>query len=143
MSTPEEQRPFKEPSSPIDRMQLGLAALFLTPSKKMINVATDSLMKNCSSKRGSHRAGWLKKQLNNCEHTLIPVIAKMIHSAVSKCNRLILKDGQPLHMVKFLGAVRNFSMNIKHVVMIVVEDGTGLVRIFSGGKKKNSQQSGG
>ncbi len=60
---------------------------------------------------------------------LIPVTAKMIHSAVSKCKRLILKDGRPLHMVKFVGAVRNFSMNIKNV-MIDVEDGTGLVWVI-------------
>jgi hypothetical protein len=34
MSLPEEQPPFKEPLSPIGRMQLGLAALFITPSQK-------------------------------------------------------------------------------------------------------------
>ncbi len=32
-------------------------------------------------------------------------------------------------MVKFVGAVRNFSMNIKNV-MIDVEDGMGLVRVI-------------
>jgi hypothetical protein len=42
-----------------------------------------------------------KAYLNNGEHTLIPVMAKMIHSAVWECERLVLKDGQPLHMVKF------------------------------------------
>jgi hypothetical protein len=53
--------------------------------------------------------------LNNGEHTLIPVTARMIHSAVwdSKC--FVLKDGQPLHMVKLVGAVRNFCEKIKHV----------------------------
>jgi hypothetical protein len=38
-------------------MQLGLAALFVTPSpKKMMEMATDSLMTNFSSTRGSHQA---------------------------------------------------------------------------------------
>ncbi len=32
MSSLEEQPPFEEPSSPIGRMQLGLAASFITPS---------------------------------------------------------------------------------------------------------------
>jgi aspartyl/asparaginyl-tRNA synthetase len=40
-----------------------------------------------------------------------------------------LKDSQPLHMVKLVGAVRNFRMNIKRV-QIDVEDGTGLVRVI-------------
>jgi hypothetical protein len=44
--------------------------------------------------------------LNNGEHTLIPVTTKMIHSAVTKeFKRFVLKDGCPLHMVKFVGAV--------------------------------------
>jgi aspartyl/asparaginyl-tRNA synthetase len=68
-----------------------------------------------------------KGNFNNCEHTLIPVTAKIIHSAVWECKRLVLKDGQPLHMVKFVGAVRNFSVNTKYV-QIDVEDGTGLVQ---------------
>ena len=70
-----------------------------------------------------------KGVLNNGEHTLIPVMAKMIHSAASKCKRLVLKDSRSLHMVKFVGAVRNFSVNIENV-MIDVEDGTGLVRVI-------------
>ncbi len=40
-----------------------------------------------------------------------------------------MKDGQPLHMVKFVGAVRNFSVNTKYV-QIDVEDGTGLVQVI-------------
>jgi hypothetical protein len=36
---------------------------------------------------------------------------------------------QPLHMVKLVGAVRNFRGNIKHV-QVDVEDGTGLVRVI-------------
>jgi hypothetical protein len=34
MSLPEEQSPLEEPSSPIGRKQLGLAASFVTPSPK-------------------------------------------------------------------------------------------------------------
>ncbi len=66
---------------------------------------------------------------NNGEHTLIPVTAKMIHSAIWDLERFVLKDSQPLHMVKLVGAVRNFRGNNKHV-QIDVEDGTGLVRVI-------------
>jgi hypothetical protein len=55
-------------------------------------------------------------------------MAKMIHSAVWGLERFVLKDGRPLHMVKLVGAVRNFRGNIKHV-QINVEDGTRLVRV--------------
>ena len=41
--------------------------------------------------------------LNNGEHTLIPVTARMIHSAVWDSKRFVLKDGRPLHMVKLVG----------------------------------------
>ncbi len=70
-----------------------------------------------------------KGVLNNGEHTLIPVMAKLIHSAVRKCKMLILNNGQPLHMVKFIGAVRNFSVNTKYI-QIDVEDGMGLVQVI-------------
>ncbi len=66
---------------------------------------------------------------NNGEHTLVPVTAKMIHSAVWDLERFVLKDGQPLHMVKLVGAVRNSSVNIKHV-QINLDNGTGLVRVI-------------
>jgi hypothetical protein len=59
----------------------------------------------------------------------------MIHSAVWNSEWFVLKDGQPLHMVKLVGAVRNFHENIKHV-RIDVEDGTGLVRVILWRKKK-------
>jgi hypothetical protein len=49
--------------------------------------------------------------------------------------KVCLKDGQPLHMVKLIGAVRNFRVNIKHV-QIDVEDGTGLVRVILWRKEK-------
>jgi hypothetical protein len=77
----------------------------------------------------------VKGVLNNDEHTLIPVMAKMIHFAVWDSERFVLKDGRPLHMVKLVGAVRNFLVNIKHV-QINVEDGTGLVRVILWRNKK-------
>jgi hypothetical protein len=66
---------------------------------------------------------------------LIPVMAKMIHSAVWDSKRFVLKDGRPLHMVKLVGAVRNFRVNIKHV-QIDVEDGTGFVQVILWKKQK-------
>jgi hypothetical protein len=77
----------------------------------------------------------VKGVLNNGEHTFIPVMAKIIHSAVWDSERFVLKDGQLLHMVKLVGAVRNFCVNIKHV-QIDVEDGTGLVRVILWRKEK-------
>jgi hypothetical protein len=67
--------------------------------------------------------------LKNGEHMLIQVMARMIHSAVWNSKRFVLKNGQPLHMVKLVGAVRNFCENIKDV-QIHVEDGTRLVRVI-------------
>ncbi len=58
-----------------------------------------------------------------------PVMAKMIHSAIWDSERFVLKDRWPLHMVKLVGAVRNFCGNNKHV-QINVEDGTRLVRVI-------------
>jgi replication factor A2 len=46
-----------------------------------------------------------------------------------------LKDSQLLHMVKVVGAVRNFSVNTKYV-QIDVEDGTGLVWVILWRKEK-------
>ena len=57
----------------------------------------------------------VKGVLNNGEHTLIPVTAKMIHSAVWDSERFVLKDGQLLHMVKLGNAIRNFCVNIIYV----------------------------
>ncbi len=62
-------------------------------------------------------------------------MAKMIHSAVWDSEKFVLKDGQPLHMVKLVGAVRNFHVNNKHV-QIDVEDGTGLVWVILWRKEK-------
>jgi hypothetical protein len=82
----------------------------------------------------------VKGNLNNGEHTLIPVTVKMIHSAVQDCKRFVLRDGPPLHMVKLVGAVRNFRVHFKHV-QIDLEDGTGLVRVIFGGNKRNVRLS--
>ncbi len=71
----------------------------------------------------------VKGYLHNGEHMLIPVTVKMIHSAVQDCKRFVLKDGRPLHMVKLVGAVRNFRVHDKHV-QINLEDGTGLLRVI-------------
>ncbi len=77
----------------------------------------------------------VKGYLHNGEHTLIPVTVKMIHSAVQDCKRFVLKDGRPLHMVKLVGAVRNFSVHDKHV-QINLEDGTGLLGVVFWRKQK-------
>ncbi len=77
----------------------------------------------------------VKSYLHNGEHTLIPVTVKMIHSAVRDCKRFVLKDGRLLHMVKLVGAVRNFCMHDKHV-QIDLEDGTGSLRIIFWRKQK-------
>ncbi len=78
----------------------------------------------------------VKVNLHNGEHTLIPVTMKIIHSVVQDCKWFILKDGRLLHMVKLVGAVRNFCVHDKHV-QIDLEDGTGHLRIFFGGNRKN------
>ncbi len=76
-----------------------------------------------------------KGVLNNGEHTLIPVMAKMIHSAICECKRFVLNNGQPLHIVKFVGAVRNFRVYTKYI-QNDVEDGTRLVRVILWRKEK-------
>jgi hypothetical protein len=54
MSLPDEQSSYMEPSSPIGRMQSGLAALFVTPSpKKRMEKLTDLSVMNPTSTRGS------------------------------------------------------------------------------------------
>jgi replication factor A2 len=100
-----------------------------------METATDLSRTNLSLTRGSHQARVVKGVLNNGEHTLIPVTANMIHSSVWDSERFVLKDGRPLHMIKLVGAVRNFCVNIKHV-HIDVEDGTGLVRVILWRKEK-------
>ncbi len=77
----------------------------------------------------------VKGVLNNGKRMLIPVKVKMIHSTVWDCKWFVLKDGQPLHMVKLVGAVRNFHVHVKQV-QIDLENGTGLVRVILWQKQK-------
>jgi hypothetical protein len=77
----------------------------------------------------------VKGVLNNGEHMLISVAVKMIRSAIWDCKQFVLKDGQQLHMVKLVGAVRNFRVHVKQV-QIDLEDGTGLVRVILWQKQK-------
>jgi hypothetical protein len=175
MSLPEEQFLYKEPPSPIGRMQLGLAALIVTPSPKktdgnggravndepFINMRKPSsttavigVLSNGPSpkkmdgngdqvvnhklfinKRKPSSTLAVKGVLNNGEHMLIPVTAKMIYSAVWNGERFVLTDSQPLHMVKLVGAIRNFHVNVKHV-QINLKDGTGLVQVILWQKQK-------
>jgi hypothetical protein len=95
MSLPEEQPSYKEPSSPVETMQLGLAALFVTPSSKK-NYGNGNQFVNDKpfiDERKPLSMTAVKGVLNYGEHTLIPVTAKMIHSAVWDSKRFILKDG--------------------------------------------------
>ncbi len=87
MSLPEEQPPLEELSSPIGRMQLGLAALFITPSPKKNHGDGDQFAddKPFIDKRKPSSMTVERGVLNNGEHMLIPVMAKMIHSAVWEC----------------------------------------------------------
>jgi hypothetical protein len=136
MSSPEQQPSYKEPLSPVGTMQSGLAALFVTPSQKNDGNGNQFVDDEpFIDKRKPLSTTVVKGALYNGEHTLIPVMAKMIHSALWDSKRFVLKDGQLLHMVKLVGAVRNFSVNIKHV-QINVEDGTGLVQVILWRKEK-------
>ncbi len=95
MSLPEEHSLYKEPLSPIGRMQSNLAASFVTPSPKKMDgnraQAVDDEPFINERKPSSTTA--VKGVLNNGEHTLIPVTAKMIHSAIWDCKQFVLKDG--------------------------------------------------
>jgi hypothetical protein len=137
MSSPEKQPSYKEPLSPVGQMQSGLAASFVTPSPKKNYGDGNQFVDDepFIDKRKPSSTTVAKGVLNNGEHTLIPVTAKMIHSGVWDSERFILKDGQPLHMVKLVGAVRNFRVNIKHI-QIDVDDDTGLVQVILWRKKK-------
>jgi hypothetical protein len=131
MSLPEERPSYEEPSSPVGTMQSGLAALFVTPSPKKNDGNGNQIVddKPFINERKPLSTMVPKGVLNNGEHTLIPVTAKMIYSAVWDSERFVLKDGLPLHMVKLVGAVRNFRANFKHI-QIDVEDGTRLMRVI-------------
>ncbi len=118
-------------------MQSSLAALFVTPTLKKNDGSGDQFVDDelFINERKPSFTAVVKGDLNNGEHMLIPVTAKMIHSAMWDSESFVLKDGQPFHMVKLVGAVRNFCVNIKHV-QINVEDGTGLVRVILWRKEK-------
>jgi hypothetical protein len=137
MSSPEERLSYKEPSSPVGTMQSGLGSIVCHTKSKKIDGNGDQFIDDepFIDERKPLSTTVVKGVLNNGEHTLIPVSAKMIHSAVWDSERFVLKDGQPLHMVKLVGAVWNFGVNIKHV-QIDVEDGTGLVRVILWRKEK-------
>jgi hypothetical protein len=122
-----------EPSSPIGRTQLGLAALLVTSSLKKTDGKADQAVDDKpyinERKQSSTTAAKddsnngpsqikrdgngdqvvdykpfvderkpssmtpVKVNLHNGEHTLIPVMVKMIHPAVQDCKRFVLKDG--------------------------------------------------
>ncbi len=128
MSLSEEQLSYKEPLSPIGMTQSGLVALFVTPSPKKNDGNGNQFVDDepFINKRKPSSTTVAKGVSNNGEHTLLPVTAKMIHSAVWDLERFVLKDGRPHHMVKLVGVFRNFRGNIKHI-QINVEDGTRLV----------------
>jgi hypothetical protein len=91
MSSPEEQPPFKEPSFPIGRMQSGSAASFITPSPKKNYGDGDQFVddKPFIDKRKPSSTAVERGVLNNGEHMLIPVTARMIHSAVWESKRFV------------------------------------------------------
>ncbi len=115
----------RKPSS----MTAVIGVLSNDPSPKQMDGNGNRVVndKNFIDERKPSSTSAVRGVLNNRGHNLIPVTAKMIYSAVWNGEWFILKDGQPLHMVKLVGAVRNFCVNIKHL-QINLEDGTGLVR---------------
>jgi hypothetical protein len=108
-------------------MQSGLAASFVTPSPKKNDGNGNQFIndKPFIDERKPSSTMVAKGVSNNGEHTLIPITAKMIHSAVWDSERFVLKDGQTLHMVNLVGAVRTFRGDNKHI-QIDVEDGPDL-----------------
>ncbi len=94
MSSPEERPSYQEPSSPVGTMQSGLAALFVTSSPKKNDGNGNHFVndKPFIDKRKPSSMMAVKGVLNNGEHTLIPVTAKMIHSAIWDSERFVLKD---------------------------------------------------
>jgi hypothetical protein len=137
MSSPEKQPSYKEPSSPVGRMQSGLVASLVTPSPEKNDGDGNRFVNDEPSidKRKPSCRTVAKSVLNNGEHMLIQVTAEMIHCAIWDLERFVLKDSQPLHMVRLVGAIRNFRMNPKYA-QINVEDGTGLVHVILWRKEK-------
>ena len=95
MSLPEEQPSYKEPSSPVGTTHLGLAASFVTPSPKKKYGNNNQFVndKPFIDKRKPSSTMVQRGVLNNGEHTLIPVMARMIHSAIWNSERFVLKNG--------------------------------------------------
>jgi hypothetical protein len=91
MITPKEQPPFKEPLSPIGRMQLDLAASFITPSQKKNHGDGDQFVDDepFIDERKPSSMTVERGVLNDGEQTLIPVTARMIHSAVWESKRFV------------------------------------------------------
>jgi hypothetical protein len=85
---------------------LDSAASFITPSPKKYHGDGDQFVddKPFIDERKPSSTTVERGVLNNGEHTLIPVTARMIHSAVWDSKRFVLKDGRPLHMVNSLTA---------------------------------------
>jgi hypothetical protein len=119
MSLPEKQSTLEEVLSPITRKNSGLAVSSVTPSPKKDNGGGDRFMYEdlFVNERKPSSMMVPKMHLNNGEHTLIPVTVKMNDSAVNTCNRFMLRDGLPLHMVKLVGAVRIYHQNIKNIII--------------------------
>jgi hypothetical protein len=117
MSLPEEQPSYEEPLSPVGTTQSGLAASFVTPSQKKNDGNWKQFVDDepFIDERKPTSMMVAKDVSNNGEHTLVPITAKMIHSAVWDLERFVLKDSRPLHVVKLVGAIRNFRGDNKHV----------------------------
>ncbi len=75
-------------------MQLSLVALFITPSPKKNHGDADQFVddKPFIDKRKPSSTMVERGVLNNGEHMLIPVTARMIHSAVWNSERFVLKE---------------------------------------------------
>jgi hypothetical protein len=111
-----DDEPFINKTKPLSTMAV-IGVLSNGPSPKKMDGNGDRVVndKLFISKRKPSSMLAVKGVLNNGEHMLIPVMAKMIYSAIWNGERFVLKDGQPLHMVKLVGAVRNFHVNVKHL----------------------------
>jgi hypothetical protein len=124
MSSPEDKKTSQLPSSPIAKKHVNLNDSPVTPcptqyarinhDDPFIDDRKPSSMSSPTSKTDySH-------------HTLIPVTAKMFHSAVSTFDRFQLTDGRLLQ-VKLVGAV-TFYHKYTDNITIDVEDGTRTMR---------------
>jgi len=77
--------------------------------------------------------------------TLIPVTIKMINESMpnpgteGNAGDMVLNDERPIHMIKFVGAVRHAETNSTNS-FLDIEDGTGLlsVKVYNGGREDGS-----